>query len=201
MPYPANKRGNDMNNYIRRALADVFEKLAWICFGALLTCIIILDVEMWVKILVISCLVCLAIMFLIIQYYRTLRKLKVQTPRSNIQFTKKNIDKIVLLNEENRIIKSWDISGMAGLVIGKNSGNNQVDIDLSDLAVVETISEEHAVLNYANGNWFIEDSDSFNGTGIKKVCDDNILYLNKSEQIKLEPHDYIYIGKAVLQVM
>ena len=190
-----------MNNYIGKALADVFEKLAWACFGALVTCIVILDVKTWVKILVISGLVCLAIIFMVIQYYRTVSRLKVQTPRHNIQFAKKNIDKIVLLNEENRVIKSWDISGMAGLVIGKNTGNNQVDIDLSDLAVVETISDEHAVMNYANGNWFIEDSDSFAGTGIKKMCDDNVLYLNKSEQIKLEPHDYIYIGKAVLQVM
>ena len=190
-----------MNNYIRKALAEVFEKIAWICFGALLTCVIILDIEMWVKILVVSSLECLAFIFLIIQYYRTVRRLKAQTPRSNIQFAKKNIDKIVLLNEANMMIKSWDITGMAGLVIGKNTGNNQVDIDLSDLAVVETISEEHAVLNYANGNWFIEDFDSLSGTGIKKVCDDNVIYLNKSEQIKLEPHDYIYIGKAVLQVM
>lgn len=190
-----------MKHYNRKAMADIFEKLAWMCFGALITCVIFLDVEIWIKVLVVTCLFCLAALFMSIQCVRTINRLKVKTVSDQIQVSRKNIDKIVLLNEEKRIIKSWNISGMAGLVIGRNTENNQVDIDLSDLAVFETISEEHAVLNYTNGNWFIEDSDSESGIGIKKGYDDRIYYLNKSEKKMLEPQDYIYIGKAILQVM
>lgn len=190
-----------MNNHVKRGLADIFEKIAWICFGALVTCIIYLDIELWIKVLTESILFVLAIIFMSIQYIRTINRLKVKVIDSQVQISRKSIENVVLLNEDKRVIKSWNISGKAGLVIGRNVDNNQVDIDLSDLAVFETISEEHAVLNYSNGSWYIEDSDSEWGTGVKKAYEDNIHYINKSEQIRLEPKDYIYIGKAILQVM
>lgn len=190
-----------MSNHVKRGLADIFEKIAWLCMGSLATCIIYLDILLWVKILVEVVLLILAITFMTVQYIRTVNRLKVKPVDTQIQISRKNIENVVLLNEEKRIIKKWNISGKAGLVIGKSVGNNQVDIDLSDLAVSETISEEHAVLNYSNGNWYIEDSDSDWGTGIRKAYEDNIHYINKSEQKKLDSNDYIYIGKAILQIM
>lgn len=190
-----------MSNHVRRGLADIFEKMAWMCFGALVTCIIFLQVEVWIKVLVVMLLFVLAITFMIIQYVRTIHRLNIKPLSNQIQVSRKGIDSVVLLNEDKRVIKSWKISGKAGLVIGRNVDNNEVDIDLSDLAVFETISEEHAVLNYSNGSWYIEDSDSEWGTGVKKAYEDDIHYINKSEQIKLDPQDYLYIGKAVLQVL
>ena len=190
-----------MSNHVRIGLADIFEKLAWLCLGGLATCIIYLHIEVWIKVVIELCLLIFAVSFMVIQYIRTINRLKVKTVDAQVQVGRKSIENVVLLNEDKRIIKSWNISGKAGLVIGRNIDNNQVDIDLSDLAVYETISEEHAVMNYSNGNWFIEDSDSEWGTGVKKAYENNIHYLNKSEQIRLEPQDYIYIGKAILQVM
>ena len=190
-----------MSNHISRGLADIFEKLSWLCLGGLATCIIYLDIETWIKILIELGLFLLAVAFMVVQYIRTINRLTIKTINSQVQVGRKNIENVVLLNEDKRIIKSWNISGKAGLVIGRNVENNQVDIDLSDLAVFETISEEHAVLNYSNGSWYIEDSDSEWGTGVKKAYEDNIHYINKSEQIRLEPQDFIYIGKAILQVM
>ncbi len=190
-----------MSNHVRRGIADIFEKLAWACFGALVTCIINLKIEFWIKILAISCIVVLAIIFLIVQYRRTVNRLKIRTTNNQIQVNRRTVEQIVLLNEDKRIIKSWNIIGKAGLVIGKNIDEDQVDIDLSDLAVCETISEEHAVLNYSNGSWYIEDSDSAWGTGVKKAYEENIHYIGKSEQIRLESQDYIYIGKAMLQII
>jgi len=190
-----------MNNHIRRGIADIFEKIAWLCLGALITCIVYLKIKLWVKILVISCLVVAAIIFMVIQYIRTINRLKVKTTNSQIKVSRKTIEQVVLLNEDKKVIKSWSIVGKAGLIIGKNIDEDQVDIDLSDLAVSETISEEHAVLNYSNGNWYLEDTDSSWGTGIKKAYEDNVRYLNRAERVRLESQDYIYIGKAVLQLL
>lgn len=190
-----------MNNHIRRGIADILEKLAWFCLGALITCIVYLEVDFWIKAVAIGCICAVAIIFIVIQYVNTIKRLKVRTTGSQIQVSRKTIEQVVLINENKRIIKSWSITGKAGLLIGRGSEDNPVDIDLSELAVWETISEEHAVLNYSNGSWYIEDSDSEWGTGVKKAYEDNITYLNKSEQIRLEPTDCIYVGKAVLQVL
>ena len=53
-----------MSNQVKRGLADIFEKIAWVCMGALATCVIYLDVSLWIKILVEVLLLILAIVFM-----------------------------------------------------------------------------------------------------------------------------------------
>ncbi len=191
-----------MNRHIKKGIAAIFDKLAWACIGALITCIIFLEIDIVWKFFWVAVAFFIAIAYMTVEYFMEINRLQVRnTTEQGIQTMRKGIENLVLLNEEKKVIKSWKIIGKAGLVIGKTVENNSVDVDLSDLAVQETISIEHAVLNYSKGNWYIEDSDSEYGTAVRRSYENDIHYLNKSEQIKLEPQDYIYIGKAILQVI
>ncbi|NRR04874.1 FHA domain-containing protein [Brevibacillus sp. RS1.1] len=108
------------------------------------------------------------------------------------------VTKLVLLDEEGESVKEWLIQGETSLLIGKSSAQNEVDIDLADAEYAALISKQHAVLNQASGDWFIEDIHSKNGTGIKQP--------NKRDKSKLEieqPHkvkagDIIYIANTRL---
>ncbi|MDE5780607.1 MAG: FHA domain-containing protein [Lachnospiraceae bacterium] len=190
-----------MDRHIKKGIAEIFDKLAWACMGSLVTCIIYLKIDIVIKVMLIAAVLAIGVVYMAVGYYMSINRLKIRISDDNIQTTRKGIESIVLLNEEKKVIKSFKIVGKAGLVIGKSDENNVVDVDLSDLAVSETISAEHAVLNYSNGNWYIEDSDSVSGTAVRRSYENDIHYLNKSEQIKLEPQDYIYVGKALLQVI
>ena len=62
-----------------------------------------------------------------------------------------------------------------------------------------TVSDIHAILNYVDGFWYIEDMQSKNGTQIKG-CLENKLYNIKDGQSKLTKKDYIFIGLNKLQI-
>lgn len=187
--------------HIKKGIAAILDKLAWACIGAFITCIIFLKIDTTLKIILAITAFLIAISYMVVEYFMEISRLKIRNIEQGIQKTRKGIESLVLLNEEKKVIKNWMIIGKAGLVIGKTVGNNSVDVDLADLAVQETISVEHAVLNYSKGSWYIEDSDSEYGTAVRRSYENDIHYLNKSEQIKLEPQDYIYVGKAILQVI
>ena len=63
-----------------------------------------------------------------------------------------NISQISLLNKKGEPVNSWELYGRTSAVIGKDIGENKVDIDLSDNPYASMIDVEHAVLNYADGN-------------------------------------------------
>ena len=81
----------------------------------------------------------------------------------------KAISKLVLVGENGKNIKTWNIEGKVSLLIGRNTKNNEVDIDLSNVEYSELISRQHAILNYADGRWYIEDVGSAHGTGLKRI--------------------------------
>ena len=85
------------------------------------------------------------------------------------------------------------------LVIGKKNKEEDIDIDLSDTYFSGTVSDIHAILNYVDGFWYIEDMQSKNGTQIKG-CLENKLYNIKDGQSKLTKKDYIFIGLNKLQI-
>ncbi len=105
---------------------------------------------------------------------------------------------LVLLSEEDTVIKSWELMGRNSLIIGKNNDEEDVDIDLSDTLFSGTVSDIHAILNYVDRYWYIEDNQSKNGTHIRG--EDNKLYNIKDGQSKLTKQDYIYIGLNKLQI-
>ena len=112
----------------------------------------------------------------------------------------KSISTISLLNKNGEIIFSWELYGKTSAVIGKDIGENVVDIDLGKNPYASMIDIQHAVLNYADGNWYIEDLDSHNGISIKKLGDNKIYKLSSLQPCKLDFGDIIFIGMCQLKL-
>lgn len=110
------------------------------------------------------------------------------------------ITQITLLNKNGNGIFSWELYGKTSAVIGKDVGENLVDIDLSQSPYAAMIDIQHAILNYADGNWYIEDLGSANGISIKKFDDNEIYRLSASEPCKLDFGDMIFIGMCQLKL-
>ena len=107
------------------------------------------------------------------------------------------IRRLLLLDEEERPIKTWEMAGKVALVIGKRNQQEPVDVDLSDCAYSDLIEEQHAVLNYCKGDWFVEDLSLQNGIRVKKV-EDGQCYQVMKRPCKVCAGDIIYIANTKL---
>jgi len=107
---------------------------------------------------------------------------------------------LVLLNEDDNEISRWDLTSRISLVIGRDVGENQVDINLDNVTYAGFIDIEHAVLNYANDCWYIEDLRSENGVRVQKCGDARQYRLAPGKPCRLDVGDAIYIGHTKLQV-
>lgn len=107
---------------------------------------------------------------------------------------------LLLLSEEGKPIASWELSGKVALVIGKDIRENHVDVDLSRSAYASMIDIEHAVLNYADGCWYIEDLDSRNGIVLQKKADGRQYKLSADQPCKVDRGDIIIIGLTKLEL-
>lgn len=130
--------------------------------------------------------------------YRALQT-EPELPKNVIE-KKKSIDKIVLLSQDGNEVLSWDLYGKTSAVIGKDMGDNLVDIDLSKNPYAAMIDIEHAVLNYTAGNWYVEDLGSRNGIEIQKVGENKSYKLSSTQPCKLDLGDIISIGLCRLKV-
>lgn len=110
------------------------------------------------------------------------------------------ITQLTLLNTDGKGIRSWELYGKTSALIGKDIGENLVDIDLSQTPYAAMIDVQHAVLNYADGNWYIEDLASGNGISVKKFGDYEIYRLSTSEPCKLDLGDIIFVGMCQLKL-
>ncbi len=111
-----------------------------------------------------------------------------------------NISKIILIGSEGRPDKEWSLVQLNSLLIGKNVDKNLVDIDLSDEAYADYVAPKHAVMNFANGIWYLEDYDSVNGVGIKKVGEEYAFKLKPNVLYRLDKGDVIHISKIKLHL-
>lgn len=108
--------------------------------------------------------------------------------------------KVVLLNEEGTALLEWSLQRQTSLIIGKGSDKEPVDIDLGGSAVAQMISKQHAVLNYTEKGWYVDDIDSKNGTRVKKASQNAIMDVKLVGAIEVEPGDIIYIASTMLQI-
>lgn len=104
------------------------------------------------------------------------------------------ITEIVLLNEEDKPLMTWELYGKTAMVIGRDVKENQVDIDLGQSPYASMVDIEHAVLNYSAGSWYVEDLESSNGISVKKAGDGRVYKLSKDTPCRLERGDCLYIG-------
>lgn len=110
------------------------------------------------------------------------------------------ITTLILIDGKGAYTTEWEIQGKKSLLIGKNTKNSEVDIDLSNTEYPALVSKEHAVLNFAANNWFIEDIDSCNGVGVKKMDEVSKKKLQKDTPCKLDSGDIIYIANTKIFV-
>lgn len=113
--------------------------------------------------------------------------------------SKGGISKLVLISEDGRSIKTWSIAGKVSFLIGRNTKDNEVDIDLSDAEYSELVSRQHAVLNFSDGKWFIEDIGSSYGSGLKKV-DEEKFKLDTERLYEINSGDTLYIANTKILV-
>ncbi len=114
--------------------------------------------------------------------------------------TSPGISEIRLLGENNNVTDTWDIYRKTSIVFGRDEGANQVDINLKNTDYAGTVDGEHAVMNYSNGSWYIEDLDSENGTRIKRSGEEKTYRISSREPCRVEKDDIIYLGLAPLQI-
>lgn len=110
------------------------------------------------------------------------------------------LTEVGLLNENDERLTSWNIYGKNGLVIGRDIGENQVDINLDQTTYASMIDIEHAVLNFSGNDWYVEDISVKNGVSIQKT-DGKKYKLAYGKPCKLERGDIIYIALTRLQII
>ena len=123
-----------------------------------------------------------------------------ENPNYSVGVSRRGLTRLDLLSEEGAVIRSWDLFDKISLVIGKDIGENSVDIDLKDSVYASMIDVEHAVLNYANGEWYIEDLGSSNGISVIKAGTKKEYKLSQTQHCKLSLDDVICIGMAQLRI-
>jgi hypothetical protein len=107
---------------------------------------------------------------------------------------KGSITEIALLSEEDSDLAVWELYGKTAAVIGRDLGENHVDINLSNASYASMVDVEHAVLNYTAGNWYVEDLGTENGISVQKALDGRRYKLSAEQMCRLEPGDILYIG-------
>jgi hypothetical protein len=105
---------------------------------------------------------------------------------------------LVLMNENAEEVGFWDLRGRAGLVIGRGGDDIQPDIDLSGTEYFSAVSAEHAVLNYASGNWYLADVGSKNGTALSRGESGQKMLLAPGDPVPIRPGDTIYIAEETI---
>lgn len=107
------------------------------------------------------------------------------------------VRELVLLNEENKPLKSWELLGKTALIIGKKNQDEEVDVDLGDCAYGAFIEPQHAVLNFSGERWFLEDISEENGVRVKKA-EDGMSYRLSGRPCEVGAGDVIYIANTRL---
>lgn len=110
------------------------------------------------------------------------------------------LTKIILKDDDEKYIKTWELNSTSSLLIGKKTKNNEIDIDLSDTVYASLISREHAVLNFTGKQWYFEDIGSSNGSGIKRKSEGKKFKVEEGQAYRLYTGDTIYIANTQLLV-
>ena len=110
------------------------------------------------------------------------------------------VTEVVLLNEEDQPLATWPLYGKVSMVIGRDVGENQADINLNSSTYASTVDVEHAVLNYTGGTWYVEDLASKNGVSVQTKKDGRKYRLASFQPCKLDSGDIIHVGLVRLLI-
>lgn len=110
-----------------------------------------------------------------------------------------SIQELILLDEEGNEISAWHIGGKTAVLIGRDTCKENVDINLHNTEYGGMVDRQHAVLNYAGEQWYIEDLSSKNGIKICHGEDGELYQVSKEHLCKINSGDMIYIAKTRLK--
>lgn len=105
---------------------------------------------------------------------------------------------LILLDENDKPVKSWDLTGQTSMIVGRKNKDEEVDVDLSNCEYSALIDIQHAVLNFCLDSWYLEDLDSHNGVKIRKIEDGVCYRLTQNRPCRIMPGDVIYISRTKL---
>ena len=142
-----------------------------------------------IKITLLSFLVILGVA-IFVYFYITMHKKRIED--ADI------INTIELVNEDNEIIQKWNIKDKVSFLIGKKNKENDVFIDLSSSIYSPLIENEHAVLNYASGKWYIEDLSVDSRVCIQKKEDGKKYRVVKNTPCTVKNGDILFVSKVKL---
>ena len=109
----------------------------------------------------------------------------------------REIDRLILLDEQDKPVKSWDMAGRVSMVIGREGGEEEIDVDLEDCAFSSFIDFQHAVLNFCLDQWYVEDLGSQNGVKVRKA-EDGECYKVMGRPCRIQAGDVLYIANTKL---
>jgi len=153
------------NNSIKPRIALVLDILIIITFIVLAVLVRNYADDGWRDIALFTLLI-VASLFSISKIIELVRYVKTTDETGLYKPVQNEVSALVLINEETQEIKTWDLRGKTGLVIGRGDGDCEVDIDLSETEYFSLISNQHAALNYTGKGWMLTDAGSQNGTSI-----------------------------------
>ena len=138
------------------------------------------------------------IIFLIIAEIVSIILIYMDFNRKDVIVNESSISRVELVNEENEIIREWDLNGQISVIIGKSTKEENVFIDLNKSIYSPLIDNNHALLNYAGGKWYIEDISQEQGIAIQRADEDIRYRIVKGSPCTVKKGDIIYISKVKL---
>lgn len=118
----------------------------------------------------------------------------------NMQETDRGVRELILLDENEKPVKAWDLAGKVSLLIGRDNPGEPVDVDLEECEYSALIDEQHAVLNFCMDAWYVEDLNSLNGIRVRKINDGLCYRVAKSKPCRLESGDLLFIANTKLLI-
>lgn len=179
----------------RKQLAKV------ICDGVIIFISAYLALETWRKgnesdtiwLLIGIAAFCVSLAVIDIFYQCSQRARQSEMAITSEQTSQEKVHELILLDEHNKPIKSWNIAGKTGIVIGRKDQEEEVDVDLEDSEYGTFVDPLHASLNYCFDSWYLEDLGSANGVRVQKA-EDGICYKMANRPCKIVAGDIIYIA-------
>lgn len=163
---------------------------------AIYTAVWIEEIWKWPLFILLMVLAIVALNNLIDQFIPHKREKKY----GNMEEIGKSIRELILLDENEKPVKAWDLAGRISLLIGRDNPNEPVDVDLEECEYSALIDELHAVLNYCLDSWYIEDLNSRNGIRVRKISDGVCYRVMKNMPCRLEAGDLIMIANTKLLI-
>lgn len=118
----------------------------------------------------------------------------------NPEGTDFGVRELILLDEDEKPVKAWDLAGKVSLLIGRDNPYEPVDVDLEECEFSALIDEQHAVLNYCLDAWYVEDLNSMNGIRVRKINDGLCYRVIKNRPCRLESGDMLFIANTKLLI-